>query len=71
MKASEIYRSLSQESFWASKTDRVRWWASRYYAGVETLEQLRNATKPRPVYGDFVLCPELSEEAVQEIVRLR
>jgi hypothetical protein len=71
MKASEIYRALSQELHWAAKTDRVRWLASRYYAGVDTLIQLRDSAKPRPVSRDFILCPELSEEAVQEIIRLR
>jgi hypothetical protein len=76
MKANEIYRSLSSEPHWATKSKSVRWLASRYYAGVDTLEQLWNTTKPRPVSwskynGDFVMPPELTESDVREIVQLR
>jgi len=71
MKARNIYRNLSNEPYWAKKSDRMRWWASRYYAGIESLEQLYAAAKPRPVADSFVMAPELTEEEVREIIRLR
>lgn len=71
MKARDIYKSLSSERYWSQKSERVRWWASRYYAGIETLEQLYAAAKPRPVTGSFVMNPELTEEEVREIISLR
>ena len=49
----------------------VRWIAARYYAGVESLEQLRDHAKSRPVTDNHIMPPELSEDEVQEIVSLR
>ena len=72
MKAAEIYRSLSTEpSFWAAQPNKVRWLASRYYAGVDSVTQLWAATKPIPVSRDFNLNPVLTEDVVREIIRLR
>ncbi len=71
MKASDLYRNLSKERWWASQRKIMRWAAARYYAGVDTLEQLWDSTKPRPVCGLYELAPELTEEEVREIIRLR
>ena len=71
MKAHEIYRALSSEPSWSQKSSMVRWIAARYYAGVESLEQLRDHAKSRPVTDNHIMPPELSEDEVQEIVSLR
>ena len=75
MSAGEIYRSLSSESYWATKSRSVRWLAARYYAGVDRLEQLKAACVPsvactRHGYDVFVGAA-LTAAEVEEIIRLR
>lgn len=71
MTANALYRNLSTEPWWATQRKIVRWVAARYYAGVETADQLLLRTQPRPVTGDFFMPPELTEAEVAEIIRLR
>lgn len=71
MKASDLYRNLSNEPWWAAQRKIMRWLASRYYAGVDSLEQLLACAETRPVHKDHRLAPELSREEVAEIIRWR
>lgn len=71
MRAYDIYLTLTSEPFWASLSRRVRWAASRYYAGVDSLNQLRALASRQPYDDERCLPPTLSEEQVALIVRLR
>lgn len=72
MKANDIYRNLTSEpSFWAKQTNRVRWYAARYYAGIDTIDQLLAAAQPTPISPSLVLPPALTEDIVREIIRSR
>ena len=77
MMVGEIFRALSQESFWAGCSVKMRLLASRYYAGVDSLNDLRACAQRRPVMTsrytgeDFTLPPQLTTEEVATIIRLR
>ena len=71
MKANDIYRNLSTEPWWAAQTQAVRWLASRYYAGVDSVTELWALTKPIPISRDYTLKPVLDEVIVREIIRSR
>lgn len=71
MKAGEIYRELMNCPGWSTKRSALRWLAARYYAGVDSLEQLRAMTRPIPCHGYHSLLPILTESEVSEIIALR
>lgn len=71
MKAGQLFRELSRESWWASQSVKMRWIAARYYAGVESLLDLRARTKRRPVFRDHFQPPELTEAEARAIIQLR
>ena len=69
--AYSIYKTLSGESFWTGCTDRMRWIAARYYAGVETIDDLRARTQIRPIMREVIFVPELTIGEAETIVRMR
>ena len=75
MSAYELYRTLSGEKWWASQSRAMRWIAARFYAGVESLDELHDRAKPHIVNtyyrGDHYTKPELSQSQVDEIIMLR
>lgn len=77
MTVGEIFRALSSEPFWAGCSVKMRILASRYYAGVDSLADLRSCAERRPVMTDrytgedMTLRPELTVEEVETIIRLR
>jgi len=75
MSAYELYQTLSGEKWWASQSRAMRWIAARFYAGVESLDELLDRAKPHMVsthYGqDYCSKPELSQSQVDEIIMLR
>ena len=77
MKAAQLFRELSRESWWASQPRKMRWIAARYYAGVESFEELKARGESRPVldqtprHGDYWQPAELSADQIQQIIRLR
>jgi hypothetical protein len=72
MTAYEIFKTLSQVGGWAEETPRVRWLAARYYANVESLEQLRKHAEPVIIRDEFRTCPPLLTAAqVRMIIMLR
>jgi hypothetical protein len=75
MTAYELFRTLSGEQWWSSQSRAMRWIAARYYAGVESIEDLFERAKPhifRTKYGhDYFTKPELSEDQVREMIYLR
>lgn len=77
MKATQLARELQAERFWATQPKAVVVLAARYYAGIDSLEQLRHMAEPA-VYGtnrwtgeDKFLRPTLTEDQVQTIIDLR
>jgi len=71
MTAYSIYKTLSDEPYWSACTDRMRWIAARYYAGIETINDLRARTQNRPVSLFCILEPELTIGEAETIVRMR
>lgn len=77
MQAMQLARELSKESFWAGQPRKVLILAARFYAGVDSLDQLRSMAEPA-VFGtnrwtgeDRFLRPVLTSEQVEMIVNLR
>ena len=66
MKAHEIYRSLSTESFWATQSRTVRWLAARSYAGVISFGELMGHTQSAHGIGAAI-----TAEDAHTIVSLR
>jgi hypothetical protein len=62
---------LRKEPFWAGCSDRMVWLACRYYAGIDSLDDLRRCARRVPISGDFTLAPTLTVEQVETIIRLR
>jgi len=71
MKAMEIYRELSKEVSWAQKPRKVRMAAARYYAGVDSVEDLQAWAEPQVIREGVMLPPVLSKDEVREIIRWR
>lgn len=72
MTAYEIFKCLSLGyGQWAAESRRVRWAAARYYAGVDSLDDLRAMATRRPFRGDQLDWPILSNEQVAMIRDLR
>lgn len=77
MNVREIFTSLSNTPGWSTCSRFMRMAAARYYAGVDSVEDLRNFTTPFLVYtdrwgrGDVYLSAPLTTEQVNEIIRLR
>lgn len=81
MNVREIFKSLSSTPWWSECSRFMRMAAARYYAGVDSVEDLRNFTTPSPVCSnrdmwgdpaeDFCLPPPLTPSQVDEIIRLR
>jgi hypothetical protein len=47
MRAYAIFRSLScEKSWWGTQSRKVRWLAARYYAGVDTVDELLELLNP-------------------------
>lgn len=75
MTVGEIKRELSKTQFWGSQPRQVLILAARYYAGVDSLAQLRHMAEPAisssGLYGDHYIRPTLTPEQVRTIVDLR
>jgi hypothetical protein len=72
MSAFETFRALrTEKSFWVKQTDRMVWLAARYYAGVDSLDDLERLAQPMPVSGNFCIDPVLTYGQVRTIVSLR
>ena len=63
MTAGEIYRELSKFGFWAAQSRKMRWIAARYYAGVESLDELTATTGCGSSCG---CCKELALQILDE-----
>ena len=70
MSAYTIYRELSKVGHWAQLTRKVRWLAARYYAGVETYDELVSHAHAQAFDNRF-LPPLLSGSEVRMIIDLR
>lgn len=70
MKANTLYNELSKVAHWAAQSRKVRWLAARYYAGVESLAELRSHSTPQP-FGDYTLPALLTPAQVEMIIQLR
>ena len=71
MTARDIFTSLSGCDGWREESKKVRWAASRYYAGVDSADELYRLTERVPVTRNFTLDPPLTVEQVRMIIRLR
>ena len=71
MTAREIYASLSGCNGWREQSRKVRWCASRYYAGVDSADELYRLCQRMPVSGEGTLPGLLTVADVKEIIRLR
>ena len=76
MSAYEIFKNLSQFGWWAQQSPKMRWVAARYYAGVISIEELKDMDIHRVCkeYWDgrvFMLPPILTTEQVDTIIYLR
>ena len=71
MKAFDIYRQLCCEQWWASQRQAVRWVASRYYSGVESVYELKDRAVRSLCLDNRTLAPVLTQEEVADIIRLR
>jgi hypothetical protein len=76
MNVREIFTSLTNTPWWSEQPRFMRMAAARYYAGVDSIEDLRNFTTPSIVYTDNYgnerwLSAPLTTEQVDEIIRLR
>ena len=67
MKSYELFKELSKQSYWSKKSRKIRFLAARYYTGVDSLEQLRQAM----AYGSRGLLSYAELVEVEEIVKLR
>ena len=68
MNAHTIFKELSKESFWAGYSDKVRWCAARYYAGVEGVDDLQARGR---VVCEWQRVPVLTEAEIRMIIQLR
>ena len=76
MTAHEIYRHLSATGWWSDQPRSMRWAAARYYAGVESRDELflRATHKPTGVggsFGEVLIRPDITPEQAEEIIMLR
>lgn len=71
MNAMQIARELSKESFWAKQPRKVLILAARFYAGVDSLNQLRLAQFPLPCLDNYTMPPMLTDDQIRMIVDLR
>lgn len=75
MTAMQLARELATERFWAAQPCKVLILAARFYAGVDSLAQLRHMAEPAiwsSQYGyDHYTRPTLTQEQVQTIIDLR
>jgi hypothetical protein len=69
MRAYDIYCNLSSEEWWSKQSRKVRWLAARYYAGVESLDELIGHT--RKCESGWVRNPLLIVDEMRLIVSLR
>lgn len=65
--ANSIFRSLSTTPGWATCSRKVRWLAARYYAGVDSVDELRRCAEKGP--GDYR--PLLTVDEVATIILWR
>lgn len=70
MRFGEIYRTLCQT--WREQSRKVRICAARYYAGVDSLEQLKALGEPQHIDGDYHVGPPiLTQREIDLIIRMR
>ena len=71
MTVREIVTALRMQEFWAGCSKKMVWLAARYYAGVDSLADLRRCAERVPISRDFTLDPVLTREEVATIIMLR
>ena len=71
MKAYHIYKELSKESWWSKQSRAMRWIAARYYAGVESVDELAQRAEIQFVSPLVVLKATLTATEVETIISLR
>jgi len=69
MNAYQYFKHLSMVPGWAAQTRKVRWLAARYYAGVDTLDQLLEMAEPQFVGRGHWRQPILTETQVDCIIQ--
>lgn len=69
MRYTEMLRHLDHA--WGDMPRRVRVIATRYYLGVDTIDDLQAMTEPQPGYRGRAVPPLLTREEADFIVMLR